>query len=484
MTIHLGHIFSFAGIKLLRIPLGIAIMALMASNIGPSGAGLWAMYLAAGGFFSSLFLNWTQSGFVKFGREEWICHQTFKRTLAVRKSLIGVGFGISLLFLLTQPGNFLEDLFHLPGECWIEIFVVTAILWLQAETQSIFRITGQFKKQILAQIATDLIAIGYLWLLLKFTSFENPHQLFVGLLFFLGVGWFAIWCFAVLQPQKINFFHVQDLQNLRAKFLAYSWPIIPGMMFVYISNWGNHVLIYSFSTSEDVGYFDAAYQVTIAFISITSSLSILYLPHLIEMKLRDENAETIFFNRTVPILVVLWIAGTVFGLMLLPWLFLMIFGPLYTPAMIILNVLSVAIPGSAILALYAISFELNNRLRQGTIYSGVMIVFNLLFAWLLVPYLGGLGVAIGITISYVFLQLIYLIDFHGFNSFWKVKMFYMFVFATIFGIAQALIGNDPTIRLFLGSLSILLLAVIAYSLKILDLAAIREILPSFILKHK
>ena len=480
MTIILGQVISFGGIKLLRIPLAIAIMALMARNIGPSGAGLWAMYMAAGGFFSSLCLNWSQSGFVRFGREEWILHQSFKRTLIVRKSLICVGLGISSLLLLIQPGNFLEEFYHLPGERWIEVFALTVILWLQAETQSIYRITGQFKRQVLAQLATDVIVIAYLWLVLKFGTFENPHQLIVGLIFVLCASWFPIWLLAISQPQGTIFFHLQDLQNQRSKLLAYCWPIIPGMMFMYISNWGNHVLIYSLSTSENVGFFDSAFQVIIAIFSIASPLSILFLPHLIEMKLRDENAEFIFFNQIVPSLVVLWSAGTILGLILLPSLFIMIFGPLYTPAIAILNVLSAAIPGSAILALYAIRFELNNRLSQATIYSGLMISVNFLLAGLLVPNFGGVGAAIGISVSYILLQLLYLIDFHGFSKFWKVKTFYIFIFATIFGIAQVLVGNDFILRLFLGSSSFLLLVVFAYSLKILHPAVIKEMLTSFL----
>jgi len=484
MNIDFGHIISFVSVKLIRIPLAIAIMVLIARSIGPSGAGLWAMYMAAGGLFSSLFLNWSQSGLVRFGREEWITHQSCSRTLAVRKALIFIGLGISSLILLMQPWNFLEIFYHLPGECWIEVFVLTVILWLQAETQSIYRITGQFKRQLFVQLAADVIVVIYLWLFLKFRVPESPHQLIVGLIFVLCSCWVVIWIVALIQIPSINFFDGQDLQKLRTKLVSYSWPIIPGIVFVYMSNWGNHVLIYSFSTSQEVGYFDVAYQVTIAFFSIASPLSILYLPHLLDMKLRNENAELIFFNRTVPTLVVLWIAGAVISLTFLPCLFLTIFGPLYTPAITILNVLCASIPGSAILALYAIRFELNNKMGQSTIYSGMMIAVNLLIAWLLAPHLKGVGVAISISLSYVVLQFLYLIAFHGFFKLWNAKIFYMFIFATVFGIMQAIVGASSFERFSLGLSTMLLLAFVAYTFRILDLAVIREMLPRLIFKCK
>jgi O-antigen/teichoic acid export membrane protein len=483
MSIDLTHIISFACVKLLRFPLAILVMALMARNLGPSGAGLWAMYMAAGGIFSSLFLNWSQAGLVRFGREEWIKHQSFKRILLARKSLIFLGLGFSFLLLITQPGNFLEVIYHLPGECWIEVIAVSVILWLQAETQSIYRITSQFKSQILTQLTTDVIVISYLWFFLEFRELESPHQLIFGLIWVLCICWTVIWISSLLQLNCIKSFDGQNLKDLRNKMVSYCWPIIPAMIFMYISNWGNHVLIHSFGSSAEVGYFDAAYQVTIAIFSIASPLSILYLPHLIEMKLRDENAESIFFNRTVPALVVLWIAGSIFGLMLIPWLFLLIFGAEYNSAIIILNVLCAAIPGSAILALYAIRFELNNRLGCGTIYSGVMITINLLIAWLLVPYLGAVGAAIGISFSYISLQFFYLIHFHGFSRLYKDKIFIVFIFATVFGCAQAMVGSDLLSRLLLGSFSMLLLSVVTFLFRMFDSAVIRELLPGFIIKN-
>ena len=483
MSVNLTHIISFACIKLLRIPLAIVIMALMARNIGPSGAGLWAMYMAAGGIFSSLFLNWSQAGLVRFGREEWITHQSFKRILLARKSLIFLGIGFSSLLLIMQPGNFLEIIYHLPGECWIEVFAVSVILWLQAETQSIYRITSQFKMQLFTQLTTDVIVVSYLWIFLEFKELESPHQLIVGLILLLCICWTAIWISSLLQLNCIKSFDGQHLRDLRNKMISYCWPIFPGMIFMYISNWGNHVLINSFGSSDEVGYFDAAYQVTIAFFSIASPLSLLYLPHLIEMKLRDENAESIFFNRTVPTLVVLWIAGSIFGLMLIPWLFLLIFGAEYNSAIIILNVLCAAVPGSAILALYAIRFELNNSLGCGTIYSGVMITINLLIAWLLVPYLGAVGAAIGISFSYISLQFLYLIHYHGLSRIYKDKIFIFFIFATVFGCAQAMVGSDLLSRIFLCSFSILLLSGISFLLRIFDLAVVRELLPGLITKH-
>ena len=459
-------------------------MALISRSVGPSGVGLWAMYMAAGGILAPWLLNWSQSGFIRFGREEWTVHHSFMRTWVARQPLIFLGLAIAGLALLTQPGNFLVAFYHLPRESWREVFAVAVILWLQGETQCIYRITGQFRRQISAQVATDVIVLTYLWFLLRFGAPESPHQLIVGLIIVLGSCWVVIWILALLQSRSATHFDGQDFQSLRSKLVSYCWPIIPGMIFVYISNWGNHMLISAFHTSAEVGYFDAGFQVTIGFFSIASPLSILYLPHLIDMKLRDENAEVIFFNRTAPVLVALWITGTVFSLILLPWLFLLVFGPQYVNASAILLVLCASIPGAAILALYAIRYELNNRLGRGTIYSGVMIAVNFLVAWLLVPDFGGVGAAIGISCSNILLQFIYLIDFHGFSKIWRTKIFVIFSCATVFGIIQAMVGDDPLARLVLGASSILLFGVVSYLIGIFDNGVLKELLPRFILKEK
>ena len=60
----------------------------------------------------------------------------------------------------------------------------------------------------------------------------------------------------------------------------------------------------------------------------------------------------------------------------------------------------------------------------------------------------------------------------------------MFSCATVFGISQALVGDDSLSRLLLGASSIIALAIVVTSRGIFDPEVLKELLPDFRVKEK
>ena len=95
----LSDFISLTNGKLLRIPLAMLSASLIARSIGPDGVGKWAMILAVSNLFYSFLFSWTQSYYVRFGREEWALKNNLSDMWATRWPLIAGGFCLTTAFL-------------------------------------------------------------------------------------------------------------------------------------------------------------------------------------------------------------------------------------------------------------------------------------------------------------------------------------------------------------------------------------------------
>jgi O-antigen/teichoic acid export membrane protein len=458
---------------LIRIPLSVLTASLIARVLGPGGVGQWAMILSATALLDFLTLKWVQGPNIRFGREEWTSSHSLSNTWVARWPLIFFGVSFSTLLLILQPFSFLERFFNLPASWWPLILFFLLGQWWLSEVQSLLRITEKIGRFTMIPILIDIFSILFLISLF----FQPPEARFTFALIGLvcintvvsGVAWFIEFRSSKSLGGKINW-------SASKKMVLYGLPIVPGLYFNYLSNWGDHILLQYFKSTVDVGLFSASYQAMAALIGLAYSISMLLVPKLIDKKITDPEAERDYIIRIVPTILSFWLMMIIPMLIIIPWLFLIIFGSDFSDAIPSLLVLCGAVPCSIFTAVYAVLFQTQGRLGRSSFFGGVMFSVNIITSFVLVIEFGGVGVAVGTTLSYFIWQYFYVMDQHNFLEIPKAKIIIFLIFSIFYGLMQIAMGEEVAFRVggaFLG-FSCLILMIRHY--KMVDRAILKNLL--------
>ena len=469
----LSQLITLTGGMLVRIPLSILSTSLLARALSPNGVGQWAMILAATTLLYFSLLKWIQGPNIRFGREEWTSRHSLSNTWVARWPLIFLGFGLSALLLIFQPFSFLESLFNLPTSWWPLILVFILGQWWLSEAQSLLRITDKIGRFTIIPIAVDFFSILFLISVFFQPSGIRITFVLIGLVciytFVSGVTWFIEFRSSKSLGEKINW-------AASKKMILYGLPIVPGLYFNYLSNWGDHILLQHFKSTEDVGLFSADFQAMAALTGLASSISILLLAKLIDKKITDSEAERDYIIRIVPTILSLWLMMIIPILTIIPWFFMIVFGSEFSDAIPALLILCGAVPCSIFTSVYVVLFETQGRLGRSSLFGGIMFFVNMVISFALVVEFGTVGVAIGTMVSYFIYQYLYVIDQHMFLKVPKYKAITLLIFSVFYGLIQIAVGDEMAFRIGGALLSFSCLILIIRHYKMVDKAILEHLL--------
>ena len=287
--------------------------------------------------------------------------------------------------------------------------------------------------------------------------------------FVSGVTWFIEFRSSKSLGEKINW-------AASKKMILYGLPIVPGLYFNYLSNWGDHILLQHFKSTEDVGLFSADFQAMAALTGLASSISILLLAKLIDKKITDSEAERDYIIRIVPTILSLWLMMIIPILTIIPWFFMIVFGSEFSDAIPALLILCGAVPCSIFTSVYVVLFETQGRLGRSSLFSGIMFFVNMVISFALVVEFGTVGVAIGTMVSYFIYQYLYVIDQHMFLKVPKYKAITLLIFSVFYGLIQIAVGDEMAFRIGGALLSFSCLILIIRHYKMVDKAILEHLL--------
>lgn len=471
MSLQVRHFGALVGGKLTRIPFALVSMFLLARLLGPIGVGQWAMLLSIATLLHTVLLGWTQGANVRFGREEWVLQNGLSQTWATRIPVVTLGILVATFLLIWQPFSFVNRYYGLSSDWWPLLLLHFLGLWLLAETQSLFRITGKIIQLAAVPVGVDFLVILFLVFLFLFQHSVEVIWVMSGMVVIPAIVWGGWWIF---ESHHVGSWRegIPWACTGSMQIIKYGWPLVPGLFFAYFSNWGDHIILQHFRSSAEIGLFDAGYQVMVALTGIASPIAILLLPKLIDRKHCDPHVEHDHLVRIVPTIATLWIMLTIFGLTIIPWLFLAVFGVAFQPALPLLLILCSVVPGAGILALYAVLFELQGRLHRATWYAAIMCIVNIIISYNLVPKLGGVGAAIGTLTSYYTIQFLYVTDQHEYCGVPRRKIYIILLLNVVCGLLQYFAGEELTVRIMVACLELIGVTFLARSYYLID----REIL--------
>lgn len=399
------------GSRVLRAPVNIVIISLLAHIIGPKGVGLYALLQAAAVLLHAGLLHWLQAPFVFLGRAERDRTGTFAATLSSRLPLLAGGLLVALGLILANPGGWMERYFGLSGSAWGLLPLALLGIWLMMEAQSLSEISGELQSLALAPIIND-ITIAALLATLWLGGPTHPDQTLVLLVVFAipVLSWGGLALF-VLSRNGARLTRPQT--SVMHAIVDYGWPLVPGMLLAWAFEWSGPLMLEHLAGKHDVGVFQLAFRMSQAIMAMTGPLTSVLLPRLISHNLTDPLAGRHFLTTTVPPIIVLWLLAVLPLLAILPELVPLMAGERFAASVPALVLLAIAIPGSIVTTLYGTVFASEGRMfRTAVVYSCVMTLVSLATMVVLVPRLGAVGAAAGISTGYLTLQTIYLLDQH------------------------------------------------------------------------
>jgi O-antigen/teichoic acid export membrane protein len=466
MNKYLGYFISLLSSKLIRAIFNLLFIALLARILGPDGLGEWAMVLAAGTLLHSLLLNWMHAPTVRFGRQEWQKDNSIRITWSARLPYLLIAFGLCGYLVIADPKGWLESYFHLTGAMKLAVVFALSWLWLSIETQNFLQLRQMIVKLAFLPVLIDLVPVLILSIILIKGVILPPHLLITGL---LGVA-VILWGLALsLEIKQLNVRWVWPGIEVVRKTFGYAWPLIPGFLLGYLSDWGDQLLLRYFFTNHEVGLFQAAYQWMILFFGVTVPLGMVIFPKLIDNDSLSLDATKNFLLGAQTTVITLGLFLLVPIVSFAPFFFRIFMGAKFTEANLVFVVLCCAIPGSIISVFYGVFFSLQGRLWRSTVvYGGLMSALNMLISLILLPRIGMIGSAVATGISYLVVQFLYLTDQHRYYRLPLFKSYVLFGFILVFAVIQAAIANSLLFRFLICMFFMAVLIFLAKAYALLD----------------
>lgn len=463
MTRALRNLFILGAGKGVRVLSGLVLTATMARLLGPEGVARWALLLGAASLLHTSLLGWTQAVCIRFGREEWKRTGGLSITWASRWPFLALGTVIIIILVLANPGGWLQAFYQLSTDDHGLVLAAVLGLWLMAESQILFQVRGEFSLLGYWGILADLVIVTVLLVLAQ-----------VGWIYSWGVtglvvAWVAVWWVGCARSWGAwSHGWVAPRSDHLRRTWRYAGPAIPGFFLGYISDWSDQVIILHYHTREEVGVFQVAYQMFVLFLGIGSMVGAILLPRLIDRGC-DLDSLRNFVSSYVPTLMIIWGMAVMplvaLGPIMLPYLL----GPRFAQVADIVAILLIGIPGSIVTYMYGALYTLQGRLGVSTVmFAGVMSAINLGISLLVVPTWGAIGAASATAVSYVVIQLLYVIDQHRHLALPMRQPILLLVVFLPFAFAQAYVPSIIHWRLAIAMGGITLLTFVVRRSRLID----------------
>ena len=459
----------FRGVRTLVV---LSCTVLLGRIVGPVVLGEYAMLLAAGTLLHSILLNWSHSAHVRFGREEWVHEGALTATWAARWPLLVSGTTIAVVLVLFDPFGWLDRVYNLEGGLRFAALLPFAALWLAFETQSMLQAEGALGRLAVIPIIIDGTAVVLLCVALVWRQSVPAYGVIAGLLSWTTIGWAML--LLLERKHACVRWTVPDWSRTR-ELVAYAWPLVPGFLLGYVSDWGDQILLGYFRSNREVGLFQVAYQCMTVMIGFAAPVGIVLLTRLIEKSVSESDIGRKYIASVAPTVMVLWALAVVPVVSIAPLLFPILMGAEFAGTGDVVAILLASIPAVIVTSTYGALFGFQKRLwRSSLLYGGLMSALNVAISLSLMPRFGALGAAIATSVSYLFVQMCYLVDQHMFYKVGLRRIGVIFFLLALFGLLQAIL-RAPVARAGLCLLTLLAIVIVSRRLALLEPAYVRNI---------
>lgn len=450
--------------KGLQLPLLMVFMSLMTRVLTPADVAQWSMVVAAASLMSSFLFSWMSDAYVRFGREEWVQCGTDITTKASLLPMVTVAWAVALVIIFLDPVGWLEKVYHLNSSWHGLVFVSLLGLFCMVLTRARFQLKNKMMGLALLPVIVSFCLVLYLLLIHHSRGFD-AHVVISRVIEITAGIWTVASLFALGLRSLPSISLVMENKKKSSRIITYAWPLIPGMALTYMSVWGDRVILqWMTEDASSVGLLHIADIVFNALLGIAIPVSTILAPSLIEKNIDNKGAGREFLSEVLPSAAVVWLLFILWVLVFLPSVFLALVGDRFAGSLLPLSIMTIGIPGSFIAAACSPLYSVQQRLKHSIIYyNGIDNVLHIIALFLLIPHFGMIGAAAVVGISYLGIQLCYLIDQHRYLKVPVRNIILVHVIVIAFAVAQVLCLDHLLIRILLGMAATILICLLSRS---------------------
>ena len=371
-----------------------------------------------------------------------------------------------------DPFEWLNRVYNLEGAIRFAALLPLSALWLGFETQSMLQAEGALGRLAVIPLMVDATAVVFLCAALFWRQSVPAYGVITGLLVYSTMSWSVL---LIMERRRVRLMWSVPDWSRTQEIVLYAWPLVPGFLLGYVSDWGDQILLGYFRSNREVGLFQVAYQGMTVMIGLAAPIGIVLLTRLIEKSVSDLDVGGKYIASVASTVMVLWALVIVPIVSVAPLLLPLLMGAEFAGMGDVLAILLASIPAVIVTSTYGPLFGLQKRLwRSSILYGGLMSALNVAVSLYLMPRFGALGAAVATSISYLFIQLCYLVDQHMFYKVALRKIGVIFFLLTLFGVLQA-VSVAPFARVGLCFLTLLAIVIVSRRLALLEPAYVRNI---------
>src|SRR5690625_90993 len=386
--------FFFSFLRIASMGLGLISNIFIVRKLTVGEFGIFSVALLVVNLLTTFGFSWSSSSILYFGSREREKYGTLNKTFWSRNIIIGfslviVTFGIFL---------FREQI-----DAYIGISVwFLLLLWLYVSV--IENYLNQYflavRRQLISSILSITAKLIYISFILMF-SFDVKTLIIIYIvshasviLYILGINRADIGKFEFDRPwfkQVLNF-------SL--------WQLF-GFSGIYLLNFGDTAVVKHFLTYEDVGVYNAAYQLFNGVASFAFVISSYYAPNVSAYFAGNKTKKVKqFYHRERLFIIVISVIGHLLLILLSKPIVIMLYGDSYLKSVSILNVLLLGSILRYITVFYMLYYNTNGNHQIQQILNIFLAIFNVVLSIVFVQIFGLIGPAIATVIT-IFLSLVF-----------------------------------------------------------------------------
>ena len=182
-------------------------------------------------------------------------------------------------------------------------------------------------------------------------------------------------------------------------FCFAKWQIF-GLTAVYLVNWGDNIVLRSFVSFEEIGIYNFAYKIFSGIIGLILLINTYFLP-IITRNIDDKKFIKNYFQKTQKKLflrgsILIVLALIIFSLLI------MLFFKEYNKSILMIWTLGISLFFILHYTFYIPYLNAKKKYKFLQTTNIIQVIINILLGFLLVPYIGLMGVAISTIIGYIF----------------------------------------------------------------------------------
>lgn len=377
--------FSFLRVSSMSLGLISNIFIVRKLTVGEFG--IFSVALLVVNLLTTFGFSWSSSSILYFGSREREKYETLNKTFWSRNIIIGFSLVIVTLGIF---------LFREQIDAYIGISVwFLLLLWLYVSV--IENYLNQYFLAVKRQITSSMLSITakliYIAFILIF-SFD------VKMLIILYIVSHASVILYILGINRADIGKFEFDRSWFKQILNFSLWQLFGFSGIYLLNFGDTAVVKHFLTNEDVGIYNAAYQLFNGVASFAFVISSYYAPN-VSAYFSGNKTEKVkqFYHKERLFIIVISVIGHLLLILLSKAIVIMLYGESYLKSVSILNVLLLGSILRYITVFYMLYYNTNGKHQIQQILNIFVAIFNVVLSIVFVQIFGLIGPAIATVIT-------------------------------------------------------------------------------------